>query len=810
MDTLNASSVKLLLTSIIFSLAFLFFGYSQVQALTTYTDTFYVSTPSLTTQCRDRSGCDTASTCWNSESPGVTNCGTPCPGGNPWTKYSYTSSNCFQNFYNPLTGEERCERAHVELGPVCSTGDKCIAGETGLRAGSCTCGQYGASDYKYCCTTQGSAEACTSAGVLQDPYPPPEGQCPGGYIIDGSRVRDSSCVPIVSCSLDTTISPNPYDKCGQTGGCTNNYAASHTVSITRNLCTDTTFTYSCTDQGIIPGQCTTPPPPPPPPPPIPGACTQDLITGALDQPCPNNSTTANPVPIKGRYWCIPGPSGCVNFSADPNQSFISVDGVRTFFSNIPGATIRPGEPFSANLTLTPASHTIYVHVEGSSSDRGRNAVTELPAGDSADRVNGGCGANQCAQRGITVSAPTQPPPQLNDASTCTAISVNNGNPVYAGKNYPAAVSIRNDGTSTWTWNQPNPYRLGAEDPRDNTVWGLARVDLPTSPISPAATAPFNFNVWAPQIPGLYSFNWQMVHEGIQWFGSRCYYNVNVSIPAPTVSLSADPPSGNTPLSSTLTWIITGTATSCSVSQSGGNTITAGSWSGTLTGSDITASTHTRGITLTNATSTTQTQTFNIYCSNQTGSSQTASTTVSVSPPGTPPGPTVSTSLSCIDAGYSGSGFTVSWSNTTNPGVNWVDIDNDIGFATPYYHEAVSSVTSTTAPNGFNANDGSGALSFNPSTTYHARTYDQRQNSQVRTFTTPLSCSAPAPAPAPPPPPPPPPPAGPVCGNGTCEAGETNASCPNDCPSSSSSTPWIQTTGGDVHSNTSINTPGGPR
>ncbi len=252
------TNLKFFLISV-FYLFFTLFVVKDVQALTTY---HYSDTATEHALIVANGLCDLSdkctgapSACFNNESIGVTNCGEACKGGGTWSKYAY--DNCYNG---ERFGE--CVAEYQYNDRVCSTGDKCLAGETGLRAGSCTCGVYGASTYKYCCSATGVAEACTAAGVLQDPYPPPEGQCPGGYIIDGTRVRSSNCTPLVSCAPDTSNPPNPYTQCGQTGGCTNNYAANHTVSITRNLCTDTTFTYSCTDQGIIPGQCTTPPPPP--------------------------------------------------------------------------------------------------------------------------------------------------------------------------------------------------------------------------------------------------------------------------------------------------------------------------------------------------------------------------------------------------------------------------------------------------------------------------------------------------------------------------------------------------------------------
>ena len=138
-------------------------------------------------------------------------------------------------------------------------------------------------------------------------------------------------------------------------------------------------------------------------------------------------------------------------------------------------------------------------------------------------------------------------------------------------------------------------------------------------------------------------------------------------------------------------------------------------------------------------------------------------TCTLPPP--PPAPTVTTSLTCINPGYSGSGFTISW---TNSGVTFVDIDTkDAAFLPPYYNKGALNFltpTSASAPAGFNYQPPPGpTLTFNPSRPYHVRTFNGTRHSLPRTFITP-----------------------PVC-----------------LP------PWIQTTGGDVHSNEKIITPGGP-
>jgi hypothetical protein len=218
-------------------------------------------------------------------------------------------------------------------------------------------------------------------------------------------------------------------------------------------------------------------------------------------------------------------------------------------------------------------------------------------------------------------------------------------------------------------------------------------------------------------------------------GTTANSNVQQFITIPDVIFSASPNPINSGSSTTLTWNIIGSATSCTVSNGGIPTITSGSWSGTLTGSDVLPGSHSRPITMTSSTS--ANRSFDIYCSNSSGSSAVRTQVVTVNPVGIPPAPTVSTPA-CINAGYTGSGVNISWSNS---GVTWVDIDDDSGFAQPYYHKAVSGVFSTTAPTGFNAFPSGGSLSLNPNTNYSVRTYNGSQNSGVNSFNIP-SCAQP--------------------------------------------------------------------
>ncbi|MBO0861767.1 MAG: hypothetical protein J2P21_25420 [Chloracidobacterium sp.] len=97
----------------------------------------------------------------------------------------------------------------------------------------------------------------------------------------------------------------------------------------------------------------------------------------------------------------------------------------------------------------------------------------------------------------------------------------------AGGTYPVTVTMLNQGTTTWTPGQL--YRLGSQNPQDNGTWG-GRISLPGASVSPGATATFSFMVTAPSSPGSYNFQWQMVQDGVEWFGAKTQ-NIAVQVDA---------------------------------------------------------------------------------------------------------------------------------------------------------------------------------------------------------------------------------------------------------------------------------------
>jgi len=98
--------------------------------------------------------------------------------------------------------------------------------------------------------------------------------------------------------------------------------------------------------------------------------------------------------------------------------------------------------------------------------------------------------------------------------------------MIAGATYNASVTMRNTGTSIWT--RAAGYKLGAvndNDPlrQDNRVWLPEEISVP-----PNSTYTFRFALQAPNTPGSYLTDWQMVHEGARWFGGIAQQIVSIT------------------------------------------------------------------------------------------------------------------------------------------------------------------------------------------------------------------------------------------------------------------------------------------
>jgi hypothetical protein len=85
----------------------------------------------------------------------------------------------------------------------------------------------------------------------------------------------------------------------------------------------------------------------------------------------------------------------------------------------------------------------------------------------------------------------------------------------AGETRSVSVTMKNTGTATWAAGES--YRLGSQNPQDNTTWGIGRAEMPYS-VTPGSQVTLTFNITAPSTPGTYNFQWRMLQEGVQWFG----------------------------------------------------------------------------------------------------------------------------------------------------------------------------------------------------------------------------------------------------------------------------------------------------
>lgn len=99
-----------------------------------------------------------------------------------------------------------------------------------------------------------------------------------------------------------------------------------------------------------------------------------------------------------------------------------------------------------------------------------------------------------------------------------------------GQQASVTVLATNLGSTTWT--PQGRYRLGSQDPQDNTSWGTNRVEL-SGPVVPRSSSASTFTITAPAGAGNYNFSWQMVREMVHWFGqSSGRHIVPVGVTAP--------------------------------------------------------------------------------------------------------------------------------------------------------------------------------------------------------------------------------------------------------------------------------------
>jgi RHS repeat-associated protein len=134
----------------------------------------------------------------------------------------------------------------------------------------------------------------------------------------------------------------------------------------------------------------------------------------------------------------------------------------------------------------------------------------------AETYNGSGGETQVFPITVTSVSSTTPGTGINDAAFVSQTSL--VSPLELGRSYPVVVTMKNTGTSTWMPGAAKPYRLGTQSPQDNVNFTTARVDVITA-VVPGDTAQFVINA-TPTATGNFTFQWQMLTEGGEWFGSK--------------------------------------------------------------------------------------------------------------------------------------------------------------------------------------------------------------------------------------------------------------------------------------------------
>jgi hypothetical protein len=109
-----------------------------------------------------------------------------------------------------------------------------------------------------------------------------------------------------------------------------------------------------------------------------------------------------------------------------------------------------------------------------------------------------------------------------------------------GETVSVEVVMQNLGGTTWTATGANPFRLGTQNPQDNTTWRIQRVDVP-GVVVPGAEVTFAFQITAPTVPGTYNLQWRMVDELVTWFGDFTpNIPIVVQVPLKRMSVSVTP------------------------------------------------------------------------------------------------------------------------------------------------------------------------------------------------------------------------------------------------------------------------------
>ena len=92
--------------------------------------------------------------------------------------------------------------------------------------------------------------------------------------------------------------------------------------------------------------------------------------------------------------------------------------------------------------------------------------------------------------------------------------------VDINEDFTVTVTFKNTGTTTWESSEG--YKLGTQSPQDNILWGVGNRVALTKDVAPQDEVTFTINLSAPATGSVYGYSlqWQMLKEGVAWFGEK--------------------------------------------------------------------------------------------------------------------------------------------------------------------------------------------------------------------------------------------------------------------------------------------------
>jgi uncharacterized protein affecting Mg2+/Co2+ transport len=185
------------------------------------------------------------------------------------------------------------------------------------------------------------------------------------------------------------------------------------------------------------------------------------------------------------------------------------------------------DPEGKTLTFAKVSGPTWLAVATNGALSGTAATADVGANAFTVSVSDGVNAAVSATLNITVVAPL-----VNGAQF---VSVTVPTSVLVGSSFNATVTYKNTGTTTWAADGVGGYRLGSQNPGDNTIWGSTtnRTNL-TAITAPGASYTFTIPCVAPSTAGNYNFQNRMVQDGVEWFGDVSTNKV-IAVVAPNLA-----------------------------------------------------------------------------------------------------------------------------------------------------------------------------------------------------------------------------------------------------------------------------------